>query len=337
MEWFPRIGGALAVAVHVCVVSSAFDSFVAVPSDPQVAGEMMVFSVRVVRRGLPEERGPDLPSRLTCRLTMANAAEVVIHAERAPAGPHTNGWASDEEEIRTWYELRVPEGADGPVQLVVDELDAPAVAFLVVRRGREGQGERQSFDSFFGLYQPYLANIAAYEPMYFLLGTRLEDSKYQLSFKYRFYNPRQAVGKSRAWLSGVHFAYVQTSFWNLASDSEPFEDTSYKPELFYLSSNLGSRSSWIDGLFVQTGYQHESNGRGGEGSRDIDHIYVRPVLVFYDADRNLGLEVAPKVWVYAKTGATNPDIARYRGYFQLDLKLGRADSFVLGSSLCSST
>ena len=45
--------------------------------------------------------------------------------------------------------------------------------------------------------------------------------------------------------------------------SAPFEDTSYKPELFFISPNLKNRPSWMHGLFFQTGFKHESNGLGG--------------------------------------------------------------------------
>ena len=44
--------------------------------------------------------------------------------------------------------------------------------------------------------------------------------------------------------------------------------------------------------------------------------------------------MAPKIWAYVKTDdETNPDLADYRGYFDLDLTCGKADSFVLKSSL----
>jgi outer membrane phospholipase A len=42
--------------------------------------------------------------------------------------------------------------------------------------------------------------------------------------------------------------------------------------------------------------------------------------------------IAPKIWTYiANEDETNPDLKYYRGYFDLETKLGKADSFVLGS------
>jgi len=94
------------------------------------------------------------------------------------------------------------------------------------------ENKSDSLNDFFTLYQPYVKNISAYEPMYFLLGTHLEDSKFQISFKYRFFDSQSILGQKYKWFQGLHFGYTQTSFWDLKSESAPFEDTSYKPEFF---------------------------------------------------------------------------------------------------------
>jgi len=192
-------------------------------------------------------------------------------------------------------------------------------------------GENPPLRTFFGLYQPYLADTTGYQPIYFLFGTDPKKSKFQLSFKYQFYDPQDMDKRAQEWLSGIHFGYTQTSFWDLKSDSKPFDDTSYKPEFFHISPNLRVRPSWLAGLFIQSGYQHESNGKGAEESRSLDIVYVRPIFIFYNPKTRLGLEIAPKLWAYVTTGEYNTDIARYRGYFELEVKLGRADSLVLGS------
>jgi len=189
-----------------------------------------------------------------------------------------------------------------------------------------------SLDSFFTLYQPYIANIAAYEPIYFLAGTDPKNSKFQIGFKYRFLNPEGSLSKRNSWLKGFHFGYTQTSFWDLSSSSAPFEDTSYKPELFFLTANKRFRPSWIQGFFIQVGLQHESNGRGGDFSRSTNFAYIKPILIFYSPRSKWGLQVAPKFWTYVNNQEdTNGDLYRYRGYFELETKVGKADSFVLGS------
>ena len=194
--------------------------------------------------------------------------------------------------------------------------------------------EPETLDSFFYIYQPYLTNISAYEPIYFLLGTDPAKSKFQFSFKYRFLNDKGPLVSNHPWLKGFHFGYTQVSFWNLGSDSLPIEDTSYKPEIFHLSSNIRNRPAWMQGFFVQTGFQHESNGQSEDLSRSTNYLYVRPIFILYDRKSKYGLGISPKVWVYYDNSeSSNPDLEDYRGYFELDVKFGKADSFVFGSNL----
>ncbi len=227
-----------------------------------------------------------------------------------------------------------------------------AVALSVVRTGNamEPASERikssmtaeekqpansyDSLDSLFSRYQPYLANIGAYKPIYFLVGADPSESRFQISLQYQLFNEENKLAVKHPWLTGVHLAYTQASIWDLKSDSAPFEDTSYEPEAFFLSKNIGSRPQWLKGLFFQTGLQHESNGRGGELSRSTNYFYFRPIAIFYNETNRLGLQVAPKVWGYfGNNDDTNPDLDDYRGYFELELKAGRAESFVFGSTV----
>lgn len=202
-----------------------------------------------------------------------------------------------------------------------------------VESGEEGDVKvYETLDSLVYLYQPYLTNISYYEPIYFLVATKPEKSKFQFSFKYRFVDKDGPAVKNHSWVEGLHFGYTQTSYWNLKDDSMPFEDTSYKPELFHLTRNIGVRPSWVQGFFVQTGFRHESNGQAEPLSRSTNYFYVRPVFVFYGEQSKLGLAVAPKVWTYIDNSEKNADLADYRGYFQLDVALGKADSLVMIST-----
>ncbi len=142
-----------------------------------------------------------------------------------------------------------------------------AVALSVVRTGNamEPASERikssmtaeekqpansyDSLDSLFSRYQPYLANIGAYKPIYFLVGADPSESRFQISLQYQLFNEENKLAVKHPWLTGVHLAYTQASIWDLKSDSAPFEDTSYEPEAFFLSKNIGSRSQWLKGLF----------------------------------------------------------------------------------------
>lgn len=196
------------------------------------------------------------------------------------------------------------------------------------------RAQYDSMDDLFALYQPYLGNISVYEPVYFLVGTDPAKSKFQISFRYRLFNPKGPLVADHPWVNGLNFGYTQTSFWDLKSASAPFEDTSYKPELFHLTTNQSWRPPWLKGLFLQSGMRHESNGRGDVASRSTNIIYFKPIGIFYDADSKLGLQVSPKVWLYVNNSSEdNADLPDYRGYFALEAKVGQADGLVASTSL----
>lgn len=189
----------------------------------------------------------------------------------------------------------------------------------------------QSLSELFELYQPYLGNIGPHEPIYFLFGAEPEESKFQISLKYRFFNAEGTWSKAHPWLQGFHFGYTQTSFWDLKSVSKPFEDTSYKPELFFLSSNVKKINLRKGRFFIQSGLQHESNGRGGLDSRAADSFYIKPILIYYQSKSQLGLSVAPKLSAYLTDESGN--LKDYRGFFDLEIKFGHAESIVVATHL----
>jgi outer membrane phospholipase A len=231
----------------------------------------------------------------------------------------------------------LPSVLQGQVVMSFSDVDAPRVVFDVVvpQVNKPGTAEKvnPSLDSMFTAYEPFQKNAGSYEPVYFLVGTDPEKSKFQISFKYRFFDADTSFAASYPWIQGLHLGYTQTSFWDLKSDSAPFEDTSYKPELFWLSQNyIQYEHGLLKGVFLQGGIQHESNGRGGDLSRSTNYLYIKPILVFYDDDSKLGLEVSPKIWLYVNNeDDTNADLPDYRGYFDLEVKFNLAESFEVGS------
>ncbi len=167
--------------------------------------------------------------------------------------------------------------------------------------------------------------------MYFLLGVDPgpEKSNFQISFKYRFFNEEGFLAEKAPWLTGFHFGYTQRSLWDMEADSAPFEDTSYMPELFYLIDKIDLDIPWISAFGVQTGFQHESNGNSGTDSRSTNYLYIKPIISF-----RLGggyhWSLAPKLFAYVNNDDdTNPDIEDYRGYYELETKIGNPESFVL--------
>jgi len=220
---------------------------------------------------------------------------------------------------------------DGKIETPVAQ---PSTAKETAKTGEAQPPLFPTAESMKELYQPYLPNLESYEPMYFLVGTNPEDSKFQVSLKYRLFSEEGSLAQRFPWITGFHFGYTQTSFWDLKSASAPFEDTSYKPEVLFLFTNITSGIPCAKGFFVQSGLQHESNGRDGNASRSTNFLYLRPMCVFYDEASRLGLMVAPRLWLYlANAEDTNPDLSEYRGYFDLEVKVGKADGVVLGSHL----
>ena len=131
----------------------------------------------------------------------------------------------------------------------------------------------KDLDNIFSLYEPYLADIGPYKPVYFLLGADPKDSRFQISLKHQLFGDQSALGKSHEWVRGFHLGYTQTSSWDLRSDSAPFEDTSYQPEIFFRSDNILTHPGWLDGLYYQAAMQHESNGQAGDESRSTNYFY----------------------------------------------------------------
>ncbi|HEY3596488.1 MAG TPA: phospholipase A, partial [Paraburkholderia sp.] len=163
------------------------------------------------------------------------------------------------------------------------------------------------------------SRISYFEPMYFAVGHNGDtNAQLQVSFKYRILMPDDL--RSKRLLDNLYFAYTQTSIWDLTAESQPFRDTSYEPQFFYYIPDTGWHSSWFTRMGIAAGIGHESNGKGGDDSRSINLLFMRPTWEFGDLDAT-HLVVSPKIYYYAgKSG--NPDIADYRGYVDLLVKYG---------------
>lgn len=279
----------------------------------------------------------ELAPALVMQLTVENET-TQVEAKMVGDGDHSNQIINAQGFIKIQYALTVPKDLRGMVYLTAPDFKNTGRYLSVTKAPSDPkpgfawlpQTSNQPMDSLIQLYQPYIKNISYYEPMFFLVGTEPEDSKFQISLKYRFFSPEKVFVKKYPWLQGFHFGYTQTSFWDLDSDSAPFEDTSYKPELFYSSQRLKTQWPALDALFLKTGIRHESNGRGGELSRSTNTLYIEPNLIFYNEKRRTGLKITPRVWTYVgNDDETNPDLDRYRGYFNLGVTFGQADNLVV--------
>jgi phospholipase A1 len=305
------------------------------------AGETIQLPLYVHNNGA-SPRSVTLDANLECRLiSEGDVADVIawrVGTDRTDTYTiKANGF------LKASYAIRLPEAISGNVQLIIPSLADTTVFFPVAAAPEKEEGDQPAWiprttdepmDALIQLYQPYVKNISFYEPMYFLVGTEPKYSKFQISLKYRFFNPEKEIVRRYPWLHGFHFGYSQTSFWNLDSDSAPFEDTSYKPELFYISDRLDTNLLSLDGLFIKAGLRHESNGRGGEFSRGTNTAYIEPILLFYNEDNRTGLKITPRIWAYFRNeNENNPDIDAYRGHFNLGITLGKADSWVMDTNM----
>lgn len=173
-------------------------------------------------------------------------------------------------------------------------------------------------------------NFSGHEPIYMLFGIDPASAKFQLSFKYRLFSKNAPLAQKWEDIPRFHFAYTQTSFWDLESTSKPFEDNNYKPELLYYRERipLPQCFEWISRFNFQYGVQHESNGRDGEFTRSLNIAYIRPELVFGSPGDNQ-FQLSPKFWLYVGDLEENPDIAEYRGYMDFFAKYGKADDMQL--------
>jgi len=169
--------------------------------------------------------------------------------------------------------------------------------------------------------------ITANEPLYFIIGSSDErdfDARFQISFKYRPFDPDARISKFIPYASNMYFAYTQTSIWDLGSESSPFRDTSYRPSIYYNwneSGNGWNPNSWKFGL------EHESNGRDGEESRSMNIAFVQPI---WNLDYSGGKRFTfmPRFYAYIEK-SDNTDMQEYRGYVDWIMRYGRDDAAIL--------
>ncbi|MGB3224324.1 MAG: phospholipase A [Desulforhopalus sp.] len=318
---------------------------VSLDNDRATAGEKV--GLLFISLSNDTEESPDFPAEIICELISQKRKFAVPANKDIPEGE--SGQTELSETVQQHYSFNLPSDLQGQVvvsfsgiaapRIVLDvalaEKDAPAAEVTEAGAATETDTTDKVYptlDSMFTLSQPYQKNASAYQPVYFLVGADPEESKFQISFKYRIFDSESLLAEENPWIKGFHLGYTQTSFWDLKSSSAPFDDTSYKPEFFWLSKNyLTSEHGLLKGLFFQTGVQHESNGRDEEFSRSTNYLYIEPILVFYDDDSKFGLQLSSKIWSYFENDDTNEDLSDYRGYFDLEAEFGYADSFVFNT------
>jgi outer membrane phospholipase A len=173
------------------------------------------------------------------------------------------------------------------------------------------------------------------EPVYFSIGGGGGlNARFQLGLKFRPFGPGDdSIGGTR-WWQDVYFAYIQTSVWDLHSDSKPFYDSSYRPSVFYARQDAAGVTGRVLGarFGYALGIEHESNGQSDEESRSINIAFFRPSLRWGDIEERGWLcTFAPKVFFYLDGNDDNPDIHNYRGYGDYYLSVEWANSVKIGT------
>ena len=168
----------------------------------------------------------------------------------------------------------------------------------------------------------FKTHMFPYEPIYFIAGPDAPTARFQISLRYQLLNNDGDLAEKAPWLRGLGFAYTQTSLWDLSGQSAPFIDSSYMPEalIFLPRVDQGKWADWFR-FDLQSGLQHESNGKDGADSRSLNIAYFKPTMKF-GRDGGLEFTLAPKAFVYVGDLSDNPDIALYRGYFLLRSTVG---------------
>jgi phospholipase A1 len=334
-----RLGGVLggvllAVGWAAFAVSADVEMILVPPAGPVHAGRET--TVRLfVHNYTDREVLTSLPGMLRYRFVRG---EVSHEGEMRRMEPTADAVAVPPRGfVRALYALTPPVLSAGPATLEVVGVEVPPV-LLAVAEGDAAPPTTAAIrpPASQEIEEPIEAKIAKrfspHEPMYFLLGIDPSESKFQLSFKFRLFDFTEREGDYWHFLNGLNLAYTQTSFWDLRSESKPFLDSSYKPEVLYVLNDIKKLSlPWVSRWGLNVGLQHESNGKSGADSRSLNIAYLKPRLLFGNPE-GYYFEIAPKAWTYVGDLSENPGIQRYRGYFQLLTAVGQADGLRISST-----
>jgi phospholipase A1/A2 len=172
-------------------------------------------------------------------------------------------------------------------------------------------------------------NVSPYKPVYILAGFHTSstndspsspseghtvdspldltntETKFQLSLKSKLWE--NVLGEP----ADLWFGYTQSSRWQLynASDSRPFRETDYEPELMLTFRTHYSLFGW-DGRLAGVSFTHQSNGRPVPLSRSWNRMVAQVGL-----DRP-GWSIMLRPWWRVhedRTSDDNPDIQDYMG------------------------
>ncbi len=322
---------------------SSRNLFLSPPSPVVSAGEKVTFSLFIPAHSFSDfqdarkNAGSDIKNAQLDIVIKNDKKKYIAHALRVSGEeipcPDPGKDVSANTYIRQVYVFDLPRDMDGVLTLSLKKNTSVSAIFQATPSPMPAPGEsgRIPVQKKRNLPRNLLSGFSWYEPAYFLIGARpdIDYSKFQFSFKYRlFHNSHSGIP---SWKDRWYFAYTQTSYWDLKSDSMPFEDSSYKPELFYYFPKIDLSIPWIKTFDLRTGLRHESNGKAGDDSRSTNTMYLESLMEF-PLGRKWSLEIKPRAWFYVKNeNESNPDLYKYRGYVSLGLGMGNPDGLMFNA------
>lgn len=137
---------------------------------------------------------------------------------------------------------------------------------------------------------------------------RKDEVKFQLSLAFPII--RGIAGDN----SVLGMSYTQRAWWQAfnRSASSPFRETNYEPQLFV---GWATDYQWGDWTLrdIETGFNHQSNGRSDPTSRSWNRVYARLMA------QNGNFQAQIKPWYRIPESSSkddNPDITKYMGYYE---------------------
>jgi outer membrane phospholipase A len=338
---------------HACLLLALFFAgavraeYLLIPDSRMVAaGGRLEVTLFVPNDSAEEELAVDLPDRLTLRTRgVAAAPDIVLKPD---ASQQMQVRIKPGAFLRARYSGLLPEGLVGNLVLEPVDFEGSSLGLSASESGeakpalkdQPAPSDHARVDAAppaLGLSDRdrarFVTAFSPYEPNYFSAGSSgPTNAKFQVSLKFRLFNPETQT----PFLEKLYIAYSQTSIWAIGSSSKPFYDSSYRPSLFFLDEDV---SQWPFGnwsrLGFQAGVEHESNGKDGTASRSIIIGYVRPTLTLPLADPYF-VSISPKIYSYLEK-SDNPDIAYYRGYSDVLVKVGATDGIQLATTMRKGT
>ena len=183
---------------------------------------------------------------------------------------------------------------------------------------------KQIFSRNFSLY-PYQTNYLL--PATWDFSKKSDRKEFETKFQISVMKPfaKNLLNQNEIYF----FAYTQTSWWQTMSDSAPFRENNYEPEMFVLFPMEKYHKRWDAVIFA---INHQSNGRDVPYSRSWNRIYTRFLFHINEVIFNFRvwyrIPEPKKKYPTDPNGDDNPDIEDYLGYGDLKIMYPYKDNLI---------